>query len=204
MTGVNLTLPGNMGSGPGNVKGSLFHVEHRRVVSRQGRADTPGRRIKSRRGEIPQYRKSQEALAVDVGVTRATVSDWENDRYAPEGKNLESLARCLGRPAEWILGGGGDMPSEATENGALHPTFYQTMELSDTPAAVVRGSKHAGLGTRMYIAIREGRKHGWGAPEYLAALERFRGEARELEDELFALHEELRRRDPQDPGGGDS
>jgi transcriptional regulator with XRE-family HTH domain len=194
-----------MGRVPGNVKGSLFHVELRRVSARQGRADTPGRRIKQRRTEIPRYRKSQEALAEDVGVTRATVSDWENDRYAPEGGNLANLARALDRTPEWIMRGAAEgATSESVEPGQLHPTFYQTMELSDAPGAVVRGSKHAGLGTRMYIAIREGRKHGWGADEYLAALERFRGEARELEDELFALHEELRRRDPPDSGGRDS
>lgn len=175
------------------------------MVTRQGRADTPGRRIKQRREEIPRYRKSQDALARDVGVTRTTVSDWERDEYAPEGANLENLARCLERSPEWILSEGGDPRAlEAVDAGAdLAPTFYEVREMLATPAAVTRGSKHAGLGTQIYMVIREGRKHGWGAPEYLAALETLRGPARELEDELYALHEELRRRDRPDNGKRD-
>ncbi len=67
-------------------------------------ADTPGQRIKSRRDEIPRYWRNQQALADDVGVTRTTVSAWENDRFRPEGENLRRLSECLDRPMGWIVG----------------------------------------------------------------------------------------------------
>lgn len=76
--------------------------------------DTTGRRIRLRRSEIERYRRSAQALADDVGVARTTVSAWENDRFPPEGRNLERLAECLGVTLDWIVRGpqgpGGDGP----------------------------------------------------------------------------------------------
>jgi transcriptional regulator with XRE-family HTH domain len=55
-------------------------------------------------GRPEQYR-TQEALAVDVGVTRQTVSSFETDETTPRGRELQQLARCLGVSMEWILEG---------------------------------------------------------------------------------------------------
>lgn len=72
---------------------------------------TPGERIRQRRLEVPKYRRSQGALAADVGVTRTTVSAWETDKFTPEGGNLRRLAECLGVSGEWIVQGDPSRPA---------------------------------------------------------------------------------------------
>lgn len=39
--------------------------------------------------------KSQTALAKAIGVSRITISDWERDKYYPQGNNLINLAKVL-------------------------------------------------------------------------------------------------------------
>lgn len=44
-------------------------------------------------------------------MSRTTVSAWENDRFPPQGRNLERLAECLGVTMDWIVRGPGGGPA---------------------------------------------------------------------------------------------
>lgn len=175
-----------------NVKGygTRFHVKHTKD------------RIKAR---LEALRMEQEELARLTGANPRTLEGWLQGRTKKiPAAWLARAAPVLGVPLASLIGEDveGDPAGDPTGED-LAPTFYEVREMLATPAGVTRGSKHAGLGTQIYMVIREGRKHGWGAQEYLAALETLRGPARELEDELYALHEELRRRDRPDNGERD-
>lgn len=59
-----------------------------------------GIRIASMRG----YRRlTQEQLGVLVGVSKPTVSNWENDRRKPDADDLRELCRALGCTADYLL-----------------------------------------------------------------------------------------------------
>ena len=59
-----------------------------------------GARIASMRG----YRRlNQETLGGLVGVTKATVSNWENDRRIPRANELVSLCRALECTSDYLL-----------------------------------------------------------------------------------------------------
>ena len=47
---------------------------------------------------------SQEALAEKLGVTRQTVSNWENGRATPDAHKLAKLCEVLGVGADELLG----------------------------------------------------------------------------------------------------
>jgi transcriptional regulator with XRE-family HTH domain len=64
-----------------------------------------GARIHSARVSIARFRRSQDALAGSIGVARATVNSWENDRAVPRGANLFRLAQVLEVTEEWLLYG---------------------------------------------------------------------------------------------------
>lgn len=63
---------------------------------------TTGERIAWARRRLPKFKKDQTALADCVGVTRQSVSAWENNRQRPEGENLTRLAECLEVPERWL------------------------------------------------------------------------------------------------------
>ena len=94
--------------------GVKFHVE-RHVAHDLMAAETVGQRIAARRREIPKYARDQGRLAEDVGVARGTISAWENDRFVPEGTNLQRLAECLSVSRGWILDGDRMVVREATD-----------------------------------------------------------------------------------------
>ncbi|EJC5210354.1 helix-turn-helix transcriptional regulator [Salmonella enterica] len=48
---------------------------------------------------------TQEALGKKVGVSKATISQWESGTTEPNGKNLVNLAKELGVTVEWLLNG---------------------------------------------------------------------------------------------------
>lgn len=58
---------------------------------------------------------TQDALAKRLGLTKATVSQWETGHTAPNGKNLINLADALTVSAEWLLAG------KAGDNASDHP-----------------------------------------------------------------------------------
>jgi transcriptional regulator with XRE-family HTH domain len=65
-------------------------------------ADSVGERIKQVRGYA---RMTGAALGAAVGVSRETVSSWENDRTSPTATELLRIARTTGFPAGWFLDG---------------------------------------------------------------------------------------------------
>ncbi|HGJ5865846.1 MAG TPA: XRE family transcriptional regulator [Arsenophonus nasoniae] len=48
---------------------------------------------------------TQESLGKRIGVSKATISQWESGTTEPNGKNLVSLAKALGVTIEWLLDG---------------------------------------------------------------------------------------------------
>lgn len=62
-------------------------------------------RIRSRRIQLDI---TQLALAKKLGVSRVSVTKWENGTTKPDGENLHQLAQALSTTPEWILYGSGD------------------------------------------------------------------------------------------------
>lgn len=57
-------------------------------------------RIKSRRKEL---NLTQPVVAKHIGVSKATISQWESGDTSPNGINLNKLASVLKTSAEWLL-----------------------------------------------------------------------------------------------------
>jgi transcriptional regulator with XRE-family HTH domain len=52
----------------------------------------------------------QKQLAIDIGVSNPTISDWVHNRKDPSGKNLKKLAEYFGVDELVILGSGVSKP----------------------------------------------------------------------------------------------
>jgi SOS-response transcriptional repressor LexA len=61
-----------------------------------------GERIKQKRKEMAL---SQEALSNLVGVSRVSITDWENSKLEPSGRNFAKLASVLKVSNSWLLTG---------------------------------------------------------------------------------------------------
>lgn len=59
---------------------------------------------------------TQQQLGDRIGVTKATVSQWEKGDYSPSGQNLYNLAKALGVSAEWLLSGKGEPDKPLFQN----------------------------------------------------------------------------------------
>jgi transcriptional regulator with XRE-family HTH domain len=46
----------------------------------------------------------QKALAIDIGVSQPTISDWETGRKTPSSKSAEKLADYFGVSIDYLLG----------------------------------------------------------------------------------------------------
>ncbi|MFT6987810.1 MAG: SOS-response transcriptional repressor LexA [Psychromonas sp.] len=68
---------------------------------------TLGNRIRERRKE---KKLTQAAVAKSVGVSSASVTQWENDDNAPRGSNLIALAKALNCEPDWLLHGKSSPP----------------------------------------------------------------------------------------------
>jgi phage repressor protein C with HTH and peptisase S24 domain len=69
-----------------------------------------GQRIRTRRRDL---KLTQLEVANYIGVSKATVSLWENDVNTPNGPNLQGLARILKCSIPWLLGGGDEITPDA-------------------------------------------------------------------------------------------
>lgn len=54
----------------------------------------------------------QKELALEIGVSNATVSDWEHGRKNPSGERLEKLAEFFGVSESVVLGRSGSFISD--------------------------------------------------------------------------------------------
>ncbi len=70
---------------------------------------TLGTRIKTARG---LKNLTQEALAVHVGVARATLASWEIDRASPGAQELARLSEVLAVTVDYLVKGPGDSEEE--------------------------------------------------------------------------------------------
>ena len=74
-------------------------------ASESGAAEASiGSRIKSAR---EYHEMSQSQLAVRLGVERATIATWENNKRAPRANRLVMLAGVLDVSLAWLLSGSG-------------------------------------------------------------------------------------------------
>ena len=69
-------------------------------------------RIRSRRLQLDI---TQLTLAKRLGVSRVSVTKWENGTTRPDGENLHHLAQSLSTTPEWLLYGQGDDASDDTK-----------------------------------------------------------------------------------------
>lgn len=60
-----------------------------------------------------QRARSQEQLAEALGVSRQTVSKWENGTATPELEKLRAMAKCFGVTLDELVEGGGSEPARA-------------------------------------------------------------------------------------------
>ena len=110
---------------PDDVKHAYLHVKFASVSDRcdglqnEGMAKGPdlstiGKRIRWRREGLGI---SQEALGEACGgITRQSVSQWENDHTTPSGRNIIDCAIKLNSPARWILSGKGAAEGPAEDH----------------------------------------------------------------------------------------
>ncbi len=61
-----------------------------------------------------QHALSQEQLAEALGVSRQTVSKWENGTATPELEKLRALARCFDVTLDELVEGGEPTPASET------------------------------------------------------------------------------------------
>ncbi|MCE5348344.1 helix-turn-helix domain-containing protein [Citrobacter koseri] len=69
-------------------------------------------RIRARRVQLDI---TQQTLAKKLGVSRVSVTKWENGTTKPDGENLHQLALALQVTPEWILYGEGDVVIDDTK-----------------------------------------------------------------------------------------
>jgi len=69
-------------------------------------------RIRSRRVQLDI---TQQTLAKKLGVSRVSVTKWENGTTKPDGENLHQLALALQVSPEWILYGEGEVVNDDTK-----------------------------------------------------------------------------------------
>ena len=69
-------------------------------------------RIRARRVQLDT---TQQTLAKKLGVSRVSVTKWENGTTKPDGENLHQLAIALQVTPEWILYGEGDVVLDDTK-----------------------------------------------------------------------------------------
>ena len=59
---------------------------------------------------------SQETLAERLGVSRQTISQWENDKFQPNSENIDLLCRVLDLSREEFLGDGASSEDDRAEH----------------------------------------------------------------------------------------
>lgn len=99
-------------------------------------------RIRSRRVQLDI---TQQTLAKRLGVSRVSVTKWENGTTKPDGENLHQLALALQTSPEWILyGQGGDNHDDTKVIPYLKPP---------TAVPIISGVQ-AGMWTDTYACSR--------------------------------------------------
>ncbi|HHD7782041.1 TPA: LexA family protein [Klebsiella pneumoniae] len=98
-------------------------------------------RIRARRVQLSV---TQLALAKKLGVSRVSVTKWENGTTRPDGENLHQLAVALQTTPEWLLYGHGDEVDDTKVIPYLNPP---------TPVPII-SAVQAGVWTDTYACSR--------------------------------------------------
>ncbi|MGI2111846.1 S24 family peptidase [Shewanella frigidimarina] len=85
-------------------------------------------RIKERRKLV---RLTQPELAKMIGVTKATISQWESAATSPKGENLYNLAKHLKCTTDWLLFGKESKPTSNAEWAGPMETWDSNTPLND-------------------------------------------------------------------------
>ncbi|MBE6965955.1 MAG: helix-turn-helix domain-containing protein [Ruminococcaceae bacterium] len=76
-----------------------------------------------------EHKKSQEELAKLLGVTQATLSGWENEKYEIDNKSLIKCAEILNVSVDYLLG-------RSDERTASSPNAIKIPVLGSVPAGI--------------------------------------------------------------------
>ena len=83
---------------------------------------------------------AQKQLAIDLGVTQPTISDWESGRKIPSAKNTQRLADFFGVTTDYLLGRTSEPAPAPSEAETL--TFPADLkELAETYTRLNSGDK---------------------------------------------------------------
>ena len=90
----------------------------------------------------------QKELSIEIGVSRATVSDWESGKKDPSGERLKKLANYFGVDELVILGVGTQPVSEESSGATETEQIVQQVlnrldELGNTPMLSVPKTREA-------------------------------------------------------------
>lgn len=80
---------------------------------------------------------SQKEIAITLGVSVPTVSDWESGKKFPSGKNLVKLSQVLHTSTDFLLGCEGQKKEPPAHGGKpLDPVTRELLEIvgTSTPA----------------------------------------------------------------------
>ena len=108
-------------------------------------------RIRARRVQLSV---TQLALAKKLGVSRVSVTKWENGTTRPDGENLHQLAVALQTTPEWLLYGQGDEVDDTKVIPYLKPP---------TPVPII-SAVQAGVWTETYACSRLSDVISWTQP----------------------------------------
>ncbi len=71
---------------------------------------------------------SQQEIAATLGLSQATISDYERGRRSPSLATLQALARMLGVSTDWLLGA--ETTGDGPGGGLLHTSLLDLLGLS--------------------------------------------------------------------------
>ena len=76
----------------------------------------------------------QKVLAIDLGVTQATVSNWESEAKAPSNSRARKIATYFGVTVDYLLGYDTEKPLQST----VAPDWLAALEITDSEKTLIR------------------------------------------------------------------
>lgn len=114
----------------------------------------------------------QKELAIDLGVTQPTVSDWESGRKIPSAKSTQKLADYFGVSIDYLLGRNEkEKPTPIPEGEPLLPPEYEFLNPTNKAivdrliADLVKGQPPEGPASLSYAARKSDEPHTSTGPD---------------------------------------
>lgn len=114
-----------------------------------------------------QLALSQEAFGAGIGVTKATVSNWEADRDTPSFRTLQSLAATFAVSLDWLIAGTRQASSLICPTTA--PPF-ESREDADAPTLVAIPPIAEATMAHLHVDRRWAQQHLSRSPNHLRYL----------------------------------